>query len=150
MKRSKVRRAPRGSGVYRVVDELPVVYLGPGALKVLEKGRGVLLGAQRPGWVDVLFFEAYPHIDWRRLVDFRFDRCGDWDAVGISLWRSELAACRQSLVRELIPGDVVLTLPKGAGEPRAHVNRGDRLSRSTLRITRYRWGSGAVYPLAST
>ena len=136
------RRAAMGSPASQLLEQRsPVVYLGPGAIRALEGEKGILLGAQRPGWVDLLIFESYPGAGWRELVERRFKGRVEWDVVGVVLSRSELVSRESSLVRELVPGDVVLTLPEAAEAaegPQVFVNLGDRLAPARLKLTRAR------------
>ncbi len=115
---------------------MPVVYLGPDAMDALEEGRGVLLGAQRPGWVDAVRFSAAPKSSWTELVERRFRSRESLQPVGIVLPNTELRRLGQALARELVPGDVVLTVPAKSGKPRAYVNRGDRLAPTRLKVSR--------------
>ena len=92
------------------------VYVGPNAERSLGGERGILLGSRRAAWVDVLEFDPRPDVGIRRLVDLRFSGAGPWDVVGLSLSSSDLTRRRGPLLRELVPGDVVLT-EKG---PRFH------------------------------
>jgi hypothetical protein len=125
-----------GSNRYRLIDEIPVVYLGPDALGALNRGSGVLLGAQRPGWVDALSFDAAQHGDWKTLVDRRFCGGGDLEPVGIVVSRADFRRLSESLSRELVPGDVVLAIAGGKkGKPAAYVNRGDVLALARLKIS---------------
>jgi hypothetical protein len=114
----------------------PVVYLGPDASEALEEGRGVLLGAQRPGWVDAVHFRAAPAGPWKELIERRFRPHRTLEPVGIVLAASELRRLGQALARELVPGDVVLAVPARRGKPVAYVNRGDRLAPARLKISR--------------
>ena len=125
----------RGSNHYRLIDEIPVVYLGPDALGALNRGSGVLLGAQRPGWVDALFFDAAQNGDWKALVDRRFCVVGDLEPVGIVVSRADFRRLSESLSRELVPGDVVLAIAGKKGKPAAYVNRGDALAPARLKIS---------------
>jgi hypothetical protein len=90
--------------------------VGPNAERALGGERGVLLGSRRAAWVDVLEFDPRPDVGIRRLVDLRFSAAGSWDVVGLSLSSSDLRRRLVPLLRELVPGDVVLT-EKG---PRFH------------------------------
>ncbi len=119
-----------------LVETPPVVYLGPDALAALEKGRGILLGAQRPGWIDALVYEPIPGTNWRQVVEARFAGGGDWDVVGVVLTREELELRQKTLARDLVPGDVVLALTTGSAGARAYVNLGDRWAPTRLKITR--------------
>lgn len=105
------RRSPRKSPP--LLAKPPRVYVGPNAARSLGGERGVLLGAHRADWVDVLEFDPRPGTDIRRLVDLRFEGAGPWDVVGLSLSSSDLLGRRQALLRDLVPGDVVVT-EKGA------------------------------------
>jgi len=89
------------------------VYVGPNAERSLGGERGILLGSRRPAWIDVLEFDPRPEAGVQRLVDLRFSRDGPWDVVGLSLSSSDLAGRLEPLLRDLVPGDVVLT-EKGA------------------------------------
>ena len=131
-------RASRRSSPSRLLIRPPVVYLGPDARKALEEGRGVLLGAQRPGWVDALGFRCAPAGPWRELVERRFRTADGLEAVGIVLARNELDRLTVALARELVPGDVVLAVPVRHGKPVVYVNRGDRLTPARLQISRAR------------
>jgi hypothetical protein len=64
---------------------------------------------RRAAWIDVLEFDPRPGVGIPRLIDLRFSRPGPWDIVGLSLSSRELAARRDSLLVDLVPGDVVLT-----------------------------------------
>jgi hypothetical protein len=104
------RRSPEVAG------HPPRVYVGPNAERALGGERGVLLGSRRAAWVDVLEFDPRPDVGIQRLVDLRFSAAGSWDVVGLSLSSSDLRRRLVPLLRELVPGDVVLT-EKG---PRFH------------------------------
>jgi hypothetical protein len=92
-----------------LIDKLPVVYVGPGAAPALRGAPGLLLGARRPAWVDVLDFEPCAGGGLRRLVDSRFTAHPPWDVVGLSLPAAELRKREKRLLAELVPGDVLLT-----------------------------------------
>ena len=98
----------RGRGK-ALIERSPRVYVGPGAERALRGERGVLLGSRRPQWVDVLEFDPRPDSGWERLVDLRFSPQAPWDAVGLSLPLAELRRRANKLLRELVPGDVLLT-----------------------------------------
>jgi hypothetical protein len=87
----------------------PRVLVGPNAERALEGERGLLLGAKRMAWVDVLEFDPRPDVTVARLVELRFSRSVPWDVVGLGLSASDLASRRESLLRDLVPGDVLLT-----------------------------------------
>ena len=87
----------------------PRVYVGPDALRALEGERGFLFGARRTAWIDVFEFDPRPDTALPRLVDLRFSIEGSWDVVGLSLSSSDLAGARESLLHDLVPGDVLLT-----------------------------------------
>ena len=125
----------RGTNRFRLIGELPVVYLGPDALSALNQGRGVLLGAQRPGWVDALFFETAHKGDWKALVDRRFRVGGDLEPVGVVVSRADFLRFSEGLSRELVPGDVVLVIAGKKGKPAVYVNRGDVLALAQLKIS---------------
>lgn len=134
-----MRRKSRPSPGSRIIASIPLVYLGPDAMEALEEGRGVLLGAQRPGWVDAVRFTAAPAGSWTELVERRFRSRRALQPVGIVMRGSELRRFGQALARELVPGDVVLTVPAKSGrsgKPRAYVNRGDRLAPARLKVSR--------------
>ena len=111
------------------------MYLGPGALGALDRGRGILLGAQRPGWVDAVDFHPAPNGDWKALVDSRFRLGGDLEPVGIVVPSADLRRLGATLSRELVPGDVVLAIAGKKGNPAAFVNRGDILAPARLKIS---------------
>jgi hypothetical protein len=104
--------------------------LGPAALTALEEGRGILLGSQRPGWVDAIAFQQCPAGGWKELVERRFCQGGRLDPVGIVLSRTDLRRVERELARELI------ALPESTGKPEAYVNLGDMLASATLKISR--------------
>ena len=131
-----MRRRSRTSSHSHILTPAPVVYLGPDALEALEEGRGVLLGAQRPGWVDAVRFRAVPAGPWKELIERRFRAHGPLEPVGIVLARTELRRVGKALARELVPGDVVLAVPARRGKPVVYVNRGDRLAPARLKISR--------------
>ena len=124
-----------GSNRYCLIDEIPVVYLGPDALGALNRGSGVLLGAQRPGWVDALSFDAAPNGDSKALIDCRFRDGGDLEPVGVVVSDADFRRLRDGLSRELVPGDVVLAIAGKKGKPAAYVNRGDVLAPARLKIS---------------
>jgi len=99
-----------------ISEKPPRVYVGPNAERSLDGERGILLGSRRSAWVDVLEFDPRPNVGIRRLIDLRFSGAGPWDVVGLSLSSSDLAGRLEPLLRDLVPGDVVLT-EKG---PRFH------------------------------
>jgi hypothetical protein len=92
------------------------VYVGPNAERSLGGERGILLGSRRSAWVDVLEFDPQPDVGIRRLVDLRFSAAEPWDVIGLSLSSADLIKRLEPLLRDLVPGDVVLT-EKG---PRFH------------------------------
>jgi hypothetical protein len=92
-----------------IVGRPPRVYVGPNAARALAGEKGVLLGSRRPAWIDVVEFDPQPDAGFRRLVELRFSNRGLWDVVGLSLSSSELARKRKRLLRDLVPGDVILT-----------------------------------------
>lgn len=126
------------AAVHPAVEASPVVYIGPDALEALEKGKGVLLGAQRPGWIDALAYESIPGKSWKQVVEARFAGGGDWDVVGVVLSREEFELRGKSLARDLVPGDVVIALSTKNVRARAFVNLGDRWAPARLKITRSR------------
>lgn len=80
--------------------------------------KGILLGAKRPQWVDVVEFEP-KNARLMVLVDARFGGYPPWEVVGISMLSLEFARARERLLRELVPGDIVVT------EKMASVHVGD-------------------------
>jgi hypothetical protein len=105
----KARKRPTQS----LFRKAPRVYVGPNAERALRGERGVLLGARRPAWIDVLEFDPRPDAAIRRLVALRFESTSPWEVVGLSLSSKDLPARLESLLRDLVPGDVILT-EKGA------------------------------------
>ena len=93
----------------RLVETVPRVYVGPGAQRALTGEKGVLLGAKRPQWVDVLEFDARPSTRWKALVELRFTGFAPWEVVGVSLSAPEFRRLGDRLLRELVPGDVLVT-----------------------------------------
>ena len=93
----------------RLVETVPRVYVGPDARRALAGDKGVLLGAKRPQWVDVLEFDAQPGTRWKALVELRFTGFPPWEVVGVSLSAPEFHKLRERLLRELVPGDVLVT-----------------------------------------
>ncbi|HEY7698977.1 MAG TPA: hypothetical protein VIE88_11210 [Vicinamibacteria bacterium] len=91
-----------------LLKRAPRVYVGPAAERSLRGEAGVLLGARRPDWVDVLEFDPRPDCRCRRLVELRY-AAHRRDVVGLSLPASELRRSGAVLLRDLVPGDVVLT-----------------------------------------
>ncbi|MGH9321807.1 MAG: hypothetical protein ACRD21_22520 [Vicinamibacteria bacterium] len=112
---SEPRRASRRPHLV-LVPKAPRVYVGPNAERSLRGERGVLLGARRYAWVDVFEFDPRPRAPLRRLVDLRFSDSGPWDVVGLSLSTSDLKRSEAHLLRDLVPGDVLLT----ENGPRVH------------------------------
>jgi hypothetical protein len=91
---------------------------------------------QRPGRVDVLEFQPVSERGYKRLIESRFGPSGDWDTVGIALKADELRRHRLALVRDLVPGDVVLVSMEKNRQPAIYVNLGDKLSPARLKIGR--------------
>jgi hypothetical protein len=120
-----------------LLQERPTVYLGPGALGALEKGFGILLGARRPAWVDLLFYEPVAGLRCKGLVERRFDSRAEAEVVGIVLSPEVFKRHQDSLLRELVAGDVALTVP-GKGRPQAFVNLGDEWAATRLKVSRVR------------
>jgi hypothetical protein len=89
--------------------DVPTVHVGPRANGSLRGERGLLLGARRPAWIDVLEFDALPASGARSIIDSRFLPHPHWDVVGVSLSASELRHRGERLLRELVPGDVLMT-----------------------------------------
>ncbi len=104
---TRKRRSPRKSPP--LLAKPPRVYVGPNAARSLVGERGVLLGSHRADWVDVVEFDPRPGTDIRRLVDLRFESAGPWDVVGLSLSSSDMRGRLEALLRDLVPGDVVMT-----------------------------------------
>ena len=120
----------------RLVERAPEVYLGPGAFEALRFRSGLLQGMQRPGRVDILEFQPVVERGYRRLIESRFSPSGDWDTVGIVLQVQKLHQHRTALIRDLVPGDVVLVCSEGDKKPVTYVNLGDELSPARLKISR--------------
>lgn len=94
---------------FRLVETIPRVYVGGNAQRALAGERGVLLGAKRPQWVDVLEFDAREGTRWKALVELRFTAFPPWEVVGLSLSSPEFRKLGDRLLRELVPGDVLVT-----------------------------------------
>jgi hypothetical protein len=120
-----------------LLKRAPSIYVGPAAERSLRGEAGVLLGAHRPDWVDVLEFDPQPSLRLGPLVDHRFRAYGR-EVVGISLPSSELDRSGARLLRDLVPGDVVLTengarVHTGARWLPAKIMRGSFRGRSAMR-----------------
>lgn len=116
MSRARTRVAPGP----RLIEKPPRVYVGPGALEALGGMWGLLLGAKRSEWIDVLELAPRPVSRWSALADCRLESTGfPWTIVGVSLPALELERHERALLRELVPGDVVTT------ERGAQVHLGD-------------------------
>ena len=102
-----------------MLTDVPRVLVGPDAARALAGSRGILLGAQRPRWVDVLAFDDRAGLGLGKLAGARFESFDPWDAVGLSLSAEEFVKRRERLLTELVPGDVVVT------ERGAYVHLGD-------------------------
>ena len=94
---------------HRLLERVPRVYIGPDAERALTGERGVLLGAKRPEWIDVLTVELHAGGVWSALVARRFEAPRQWEAVGLSLPFEEFQRHRVRWLRELVPGDAVVT-----------------------------------------
>ncbi len=94
---------------HRLLEKVPRVYVGPDAERALSGERGVLLGAKRPEWIDVLAVDAYTGDAWNTLVARRYEAPRQWEAVGLSLPFEEFRKHRARWLRELVPGDAVVT-----------------------------------------
>ncbi len=121
-----------------MIRRAPLVYLGPDALGALSGGKGLLLGSKRPDWVDVLAFERRAETRVGGLLDLRFDlKREGCDVVGIVLSHKELDQHRSKLIRELVPGDVVITSEETKpSERHAYVHLGGELETATLKLSR--------------
>lgn len=140
MKRRKTRArkkpsSPRKASV-RLIPRAPEIYLGPRAREAGRWGSGLLCGMQRPGRIDVLEFQPISERGYRRLIESRFGPSGDWEIVGIALKADELHRHRSALVRDLVPGDVILVYAEGVEKPAPYVNLGDELSPARLKVSR--------------
>jgi len=93
----------------RLVETIPRVYVGPDAQRALAGEKGVLLGAKRPQWVDVLEFDSRQCARWKALVELRFTGFPQWEVVGLSLSAPEFRKLGDRLLRELVPGDILVT-----------------------------------------
>lgn len=93
----------------RLLERVPRVYVGADARRALKGDKGVLLGAKRPQWVDVLRFEATTATTWASLVELRFASFQPWEVVGLSLSAREFLKTSERLLRELVPGDILIT-----------------------------------------
>ena len=94
---------------HRLLEKVPRVYIGPDAERALLGERGVLLGAKRPEWIDVLAVDAHTGGVWNTLVARRYEAPRQWEAVGLSLPFLEFQKHRARWLRELVPGDAVVT-----------------------------------------
>jgi hypothetical protein len=92
-----------------MLDRVPRVYVGPNARRALTGEKGLLLGAKRPQWVDVLQFEPRTETSWNALVELRFSAFPPWEVVGLSLPSPEFHELGERLLRGLVPGDVLVT-----------------------------------------
>ena len=130
------RRASSKAKPARLLERAPEVYLGPGALGSLHRGSGILQGMQRPGRVDLLEFQSVVEGGYRRLIECRFMGSSEWDTVGIFLRKEELDRRRAALIKDLVPGDIVLACSERGGKPVAYVNVGDTLLPARLKVSR--------------
>lgn len=131
---------PRLETATALLRRVPTVYVGPAAERSLQGESGVLLGAHRPDWVDVLEFDPRGGLPLRRLVELRFATHAR-DAVGLSLSSRELRRSGARLLSELVPGDVVITesgarVHTGSRWVQAKLVGGGRGSRAPRRRTR--------------
>ncbi len=94
---------------HRLLENVPRVYIGPDAERALLGERGVLLGTKRPEWIDVLAVDAHAGGGWNTLVSRRYEAPRQWEAVGLSLPFLEFQKHRARWLRELVPGDAVVT-----------------------------------------
>lgn len=122
----------------RLIARAPSVYLGPDALSALSGDKGLLLGRKRPDWVDVLVFERRTEAKVNGLLGLRFDfKREDCDVVGIVISHKELDQHNNRLVRELVPGDVVIIPEKEKpSKGRAYVHLGGELKSVRLKLSR--------------
>ena len=122
----------------RLIEKIPTVYLGPGALDALEVGSGLLLGAQRPGWVDVLDYKPFSGASWRELTRRRFEDPPERDIVGIVLSKKDFERSNDALIRELVPGDIVIALTEKDTIPRIFVHLGDQWAAARVKVSGHR------------
>ena len=110
----------------RLFVRLPRVYVGPDATRALTGQWGLLLGKKRPGWIDVLAFSARARPRVSEMGALRFDASRDWPVVGLGLPELEWRRHTKRLLRELVPGDVLVT------EKGARVHAGESFSAARL------------------
>jgi hypothetical protein len=84
----------------------------------------------------MLAYEPHPEASCKELVARRFEDPPEWDVVGIVLSKKELVRRHDFLVRELVPGDVVLALTDDEAIPQVYVNLGDEWMPARLKISR--------------
>lgn len=121
----------------RLLERAPRVYLGPGALPWVTRVKGLLLGAKRPGWVDVVALQPWPKASAKELIALRFSQDDPLSVVGVVLTVEEVRRHRSMLLRELVPGDVVLGLPERESVLRGYVHCGDILDSAPIKRSRY-------------
>lgn len=109
-------RPPKSGLVVRLCH----VYVGPDARRALAGQWGLLRGQKRPGWVDVLGFSPRSKPRASAIGALRFDASNDWPVVGLSLPEIDWRRGGKTLLRELVPGDVLVT-EKGARLHLGHV-----------------------------
>jgi hypothetical protein len=108
--RPRVERTRRAT---RVLASPSRVYVAPDAKSALEGRWGVLQGMKRPLWVEVLDFSPCSRPRLADVALLRFGQDAVWPIVGLSLPEVDWSRRAESLLRELVPGDVVMT-EKGA------------------------------------
>ena len=136
-----MRSAPR-----RLVHALPEVFLGADAVGGLDGSRGFLYGEKRHRQVDILGFEPAPEAmdgpaALEALVLRRLDRSEiqGWRIVGVAVEMADVERGRETLLKGLVAGDVVIAagVPPAGGAAAASerppglrilVHRGDCLA----------------------
>lgn len=123
---SRSRSAGKRSSSGPLLARPPKVYLGPGASRALAGNWGLLSGMRRPRWIDVLAIEPCARPRPAEVPALRFGPPGAWPIVGLSLPESDWRRRAARLLRDLVPGDVVMT------EEGARVHLGNAWAKAPL------------------
>ena len=93
----------------RLIAPVPKIFFGPDAIRAKQGDKGILLGMRHAQWIDVRSFEPRSAEKIPALVRLRFASFHPWEAVGLGLPARAFQRFERVLLRDLVPGDVIVT-----------------------------------------